>query len=240
MKKTTTLLITTSALLIGSSNAAMTWTAGAGNFGDEANWEAHGGGAPSPGSITKNSNISTTETGGEIIIGNGSAVTLDLAHLHLGDNTLSVSGSSSLVSAWSSFPEGIRSNSKTASITGASSVYIQFSDTVNWDVSGGSTLQFRGGGTPYNGSTVNLADTASILIFDNETYTAFDTEHASNTTAFGNALIFGADPFAYEPGDNAIATAIGTSGVSIQAVPEPSSTALLGLGGLALILRRRK
>ncbi|MEZ7957082.1 MAG: PEP-CTERM sorting domain-containing protein [Rubritalea sp.] len=27
---------------------------------------------------------------------------------------------------------------------------------------------------------------------------------------------------------------------SITAVPEPSSTALLGLGGLALIMRRRK
>ena len=32
----------------------------------------------------------------------------------------------------------------------------------------------------------------------------------------------------------------GISGYSLRAIPEPSSTALLGLGGLALILRRRK
>jgi hypothetical protein len=32
----------------------------------------------------------------------------------------------------------------------------------------------------------------------------------------------------------------GTSGLIVNPVPEPSSAALLGLGGLALILRRRK
>lgn len=34
--------------------------------------------------------------------------------------------------------------------------------------------------------------------------------------------------------------AIGIEGMTLEVVPEPSSTALLGLGGLALILRRRK
>ena len=32
----------------------------------------------------------------------------------------------------------------------------------------------------------------------------------------------------------------GLNGLQINQVPEPSTTALLGLGGLALILRRRK
>lgn len=33
---------------------------------------------------------------------------------------------------------------------------------------------------------------------------------------------------------------VGTAGYTLNSIPEPSSTALLGLGGLALILRRRK
>jgi len=43
-------------------------------------------------------------------------------------------------------------------------------------------------------------------------------------------------------GDNsaAFADVFQVSGNTLSLVPEPSSTALLGLGGLALILRRRK
>ncbi len=33
---------------------------------------------------------------------------------------------------------------------------------------------------------------------------------------------------------------VGIDNISLDAVPEPTTTALLGLGGLALILRRRK
>lgn len=40
--------------------------------------------------------------------------------------------------------------------------------------------------------------------------------------------------------DGAGATRLHVNGLQIAAVPEPSSTALLGLGGLALLLRRRK
>ncbi|BDS07982.1 hypothetical protein NT6N_30220 [Oceaniferula spumae] len=41
-------------------------------------------------------------------------------------------------------------------------------------------------------------------------------------------------------GDFFVVTPDGSGGSSLTLVPEPSSTALLGLGGLALILRRRK
>ena len=61
---------------------------------------------------------------------------------------------------------------------------------------------------------------------------------AQATAAYldSNKVQFGGD------GDNALLQVVsdGAGGVNISAVPEPSSTALIGLGGLTLILRRRK
>ncbi|MGJ8655902.1 MAG: PEP-CTERM sorting domain-containing protein [Akkermansiaceae bacterium] len=51
------------------------------------------------------------------------------------------------------------------------------------------------------------------------------------------------NPFGYALVDDGTKLTLGTGSYSdfeFNAVPEPSSTALLGLGGLALILRRRK
>lgn len=58
---------------------------------------------------------------------------------------------------------------------------------------------------------------------------------SGHTYSFASSDVYDGAGFMLESGDP---TAF--SNVSITAVPEPSSTALLGLGGLALILRRRK
>ena len=50
-------------------------------------------------------------------------------------------------------------------------------------------------------------------------------------------IAFGTGTAGADNGDNNFAT---VDNVNLTAVPEPTSTALLGLGGLALILRRRK
>jgi len=128
-------------------------------------------------------------------------------------------------------------------ISGASTVRATFISDFDITVSGSSTLRFNGAGNPVNGTTANFLDDGSVLLFGGENYATFDSEHASKITFNGAALVFGADPLVAEPGDNAIASAFnGATGVQINfiAVPEPSSAALLGLGGLALILRRRK
>lgn len=55
-----------------------------------------------------------------------------------------------------------------------------------------------------------------------------------NGTAYFDGAMDELNMFTFTSGDDPVAA------LSINAVPEPSSTALLGLGGLALILRRRK
>lgn len=56
------------------------------------------------------------------------------------------------------------------------------------------------------------------------------------------AAVFGADPLVFEAGDNLLITenaASGADNVTVTVVPEPASLALMGLGGLMLLRRRR-
>jgi len=69
------------------------------------------------------------------------------------------------------------------------------------------------------------------------TYTLFDAD----SLALGNSL--GSTVFTESLLGYATATLFESGGdifLSVTAVPEPSSTALLGLGGLALMLRRKR
>lgn len=232
-----------------AGHAALIWTGASdgSSLFTEANWLDDNNAIPADNTINSGSAV-TAATGGLIQISSGTGTPGAYGgNFDIGlNNNLEVSGGKTLASSGSS---GIRvdgsgtpSPLSAASIFGASIVNVQFSVGIGWSVNESSTLRFRGGGNPLNNSsTVDLLDTGSVLLFDAETYAAFDTEHSSKVTANGAALIFGADPFAVEAGDNALATAYnGALGVQISMVPEPSSTALLGLGGLALILRRRK
>ena len=85
--------------------------------------------------------------------------------------------------------------------------------------SGTRTTPFGDGETPNN--TVDLVASTTSAQFAIGTFTAVGTSQTLTleSPGFGNAHI---------------------TGYQVRAVPEPSSAALLGLGGLALILRRRK
>ena len=79
---------------------------------------------------------------------------------------------------------------------------------------------------------------ASLFLTDGTLDLADSSSTVGSFTIDGNAV----DPGTYSASD---LTNLGHGGTfsgtgSIEIVPEPSSTALLGLGGLALILRRRK
>ena len=231
-----------------TSQAALTWTGGGDGISlfQEDNWQDNGGGTPAAGTIDPNT-VVTAATGGTIQISSGTGSPSNFGgNFDLGiGNNLEVGGGKTLATATS----GIRVSgtgdpaNSTGTISGGSTVRATFTLDVDWTIGGSSTLRLDGAGNPLNRSTVNVLDTGSVLQFNNETYADFNTEHSGKVTAGGNALVFGADPFAIEPGDNAVASAFnGASGVQINfvAVPEPDSAILIGLGGLALILRRRK
>lgn len=94
--------------------------------------------------------------------------------------------------------------------------------TVNVDASSSITLQ--GAGDPIPGvATINLTPGAQLTM----------ASVAEFTEQGGQILVNGVDFNT----DNSI---LSFSGTTATAVPEPTSTALLGLGGLAMIFRRRK
>ncbi len=221
-----------------TSQAALTWIGTNNTFFLEANWTDNEGGTPASNTINNDTDISAS-TGGLILIdgsGGGTSATGVGGHIRLGDgNDLQIGGGLSLITTGLN---GI-SNQKVAggattnaSMIAGSSANFQFALRMNWSLDGASSLTLRGGSTPLTDSTINLLDTGSTIHFTDETVAAFTTEHLSKISVNGVTAVIGTNiNVVSDGGSGSIVTAI---------VPEPSSAALLSLGGLALILRRRK
>lgn len=224
------------------ATAALTWT-GAGDgvsLYQEANWLDDNNTVPAANTINPNITVSAA-TGGAIVISSNTGSPSNYGGTFTFDssNTLQISGGKILGSNTAGV--NAEGGTGTATIFSGGTAAVQFFSDLATQISTGGTLRLGGGNNPLNNSTVNLADTTAFLQFNNETYADFDAEHASKVLSQGATLNFGSDPFAVEPGDNALASAFnGADGVQIQSIPEPSSSALLGLAGLTLILRRRK
>ena len=117
--------------------------------------------------------------------------------------------------------DGIRGD--TIDIVNGGSLRIFFAG-VDLNVDSSSSINLLGGGDPLPGSAaLNLSAGAQVTLASRS---EFDQQGAQ---IFVNGVSF--------TSDNSI---LNFTGASAVAVPEPSAAALLGLGGLALILRRRK
>jgi hypothetical protein len=99
------------------------------------------------------------------------------------------------------------------------------------NIDGTSSATFGGGGNPINIATIDLKS-GSVLAFLAETPAAFTAEHLSKVTVYGAPAVDGV---------NIVIEAFnGASGSRVTAIPEPTSTLLVALGGLAFVVRRRK
>lgn len=119
--------------------------------------------------------------------------------------------------------------------TGAGSSIFQTFDTV---IGTEYTVSFSIAGGDFDGSSHQIIADASGLggltqAATNNTWSS----HAFNFTATGTSTTL---TFTDDLQAGGASSDLLLDGVSVTAVPEPSSSALLGIGGLALILRRRK
>lgn len=215
-----------------SSSAVIVWSPdpfGTLDAFDEANWDLTGSSvtAVDPNvsiddDIMIAGNVEIPNLGGQVRlqIGDGFTMTIDGGTLGLvgggNDGTGGAPGSA-----------GVNINL----INGGQLNTFFIVNAVDLSIDGTSSATFGGGGNPVNLSTVDLTSGA-VLTFLAETPTQFTAEHLSKVTVDGVAAADGVN-IMIEPFN-------GTSGSRITVIPEPSSSLLMGLGGMALLLRRRK
>ena len=101
---------------------------------------------------------------------------------------------------------------------------------VQMNVDGTSSVTLGGAGNPVNISSINL-DTGATLSFTRETIAQFNTEHLSKITINGTAA---------QEGLNFTIDALGATGSTITAIPEPSVGLFGAIGCVVLLLRRRR
>jgi hypothetical protein len=112
-----------------------------------------------------------------------------------------------------------------------------------WSYSGAkdAQIQLNGGAVLFDGSISGdfVSDAGDFVSFNSagSTLTANFGGSFADLTAITNQFAAG---FVDTTGNGLAATDNSDGTYTISVVPEPSTTALLGLGGLALILRRRK
>ena len=219
------------AAFLASSQAAVVWTGATSTDPfDDSNWDFSGSAVSAVDANVSvaddisivNGSIEIPNLGGQqrLQIGNGFTMTLDNATLGLvaggNDGTGGQPGST-----------GVSIN-----LTNGSQFNPFFIvNAVSLDIDSTSSATFGGGGNPVNISTINLTF-GSTLSFRAETPAAFRGEHLGKITVNGVPAVDGVNI--------EIAPFNGASGSLITAIPEPSSIALLGFAGIALVFRRRK
>ncbi len=116
-------------------------------------------------------------------------------------------------------------------ISGGTISGFYFIAEVNANIGGDAQITLLGGGNPINETTVNLTSNDASIHFTSETVGAFTAEHLSKFTVNGAPAVIGT---------NLSVVSDGASGSIVNAIPEPASIAILGLGGMFSLARRKK
>ncbi|MFT6794476.1 MAG: hypothetical protein ACJAR1_002486 [Rubritalea sp.] len=127
----------------------------------------------------------------------------------------------------------------TADGAGAQVVSANGTRTADLTTTGANSMVFFSqglGGAGNNGNTAGMtADSGTLLTAQKDASNWTGQLVANQTIAAA-----GTNTFAFTGGNVAGGMVVATEFLEATVIPEPSTTALLGLGGLALILRRRK
>ena len=197
------------------ASAVITWTGAVdGDISNDGNWDASVVGITN---ATLNDSLIFNTSGSAPVLGEQAAQpTWGVTAA----NTITFDG----VSMTNSGNDGIGTGIINIINGGGATAFFAFG-TITVDAT--SSMNLQGGGDPLPGAAVlNLAPGATLTMASVAEFTE------QGAQIFVNGVDFATD--------TSILSFSGTTATAVAPVPEPSSAALLGLGGLALIMRRRK
>ncbi|MBI9016337.1 MAG: PEP-CTERM sorting domain-containing protein [Phycisphaerae bacterium] len=212
--------------------ASLTWN-GAGDgmsLYQEANWvDSDTGVAPLAGAVDGNVEINNDviiNTGATAGGGNGAG-----PNLYLGTGSLTMNGGYLRFSSYGlrkdvSFPAV---DWAPATLNDGATINAMYIVGIDLTINNGSLI-LRGGGNPINVTEINLTSTDASIVLTAETVAAFTTEHLSKITVNGAPAVID---------QNLSVVSDGATGSIVTVIPEPATMALLSLGGLAMLKRRR-
>lgn len=226
MKKILTIAGVLSATFI-ASHATVVWTGAANtDFYNDANWDFSG-------AVNGTTAINPSTDINENLTVNGAAGLTGAGRLDLGAGySITLTNSSfAPTSGVNGVVDGNPNNSVLNVLGGSAMTSTWLTEGMTLNVDGTSSYTLRGAGDPINSqsekTTINLTPGAQLTLASVAEFTEQGADIMVNGVSFAT--------------DNSILTFSGNTATAVgTAIPEPSGIALIGLAGLAMILRRRK
>jgi hypothetical protein len=226
MKKILTIAGVLSASVI-ASHASVVWTGATNNdFYNDANWDFSG-------AVNGTTAINPSTDINEDLVISGAAGLTGGGRLDLGAGYSITLTNSSFApnSGVNGLVDGDPSNSVLNVLGGSSMTSTWLTEGMTLNVDGTSSYTLRGAGDPINSqsekTTINLTPGAQLTLASVAEFTEQGADIMVNGVSFAT--------------DNSILTFSGNTATAVgTAIPEPSGIALIGLAGLAMMLRRRK
>ena len=210
-----------------ASHASVVWTGATNNdFYNDANWDFSG-------AVNGTTAINPSTDINEDLVISGAAGLTGGGRLDLGAGySITLTNSSfAPTSGVNGVVDGNPSNSVLNVLGGSAMTSTWLTEGMTLNVDGTSAYTLRGAGDPINSqsekTTINLTPGAQLTLASVAEFTEQGADIMVNGVSFAT--------------DNSILTFSGNTATAVgTAIPEPSGIALIGLAGLAMMLRRRK